>query len=201
MRFRKLGLVLSLVAALAVPVGIGAVASPSQATTYDQFCGTNNECLNDWSNGTSVRLYAPNVTNDAYYPDAVDRCQSGSNLTTANCPISGIPAGYSIYQMKDERKANACIGNDSSGGSYATEVGCNIESYPGNGGGYGTLVILITDGTCNGNYGDIVNAYWSNQFGGWGSRASIGGQGGSSGSLVYLSDSSDWCWSHSLFNG
>lgn len=201
MRLRKFGLVISLLATLAVPVSIGAVTSAS-ATTFDQICGTNGKCMNDWNNGSSVKLYNANTTNNAYFPDAVDRCQSGSNLSTPGCPIAGIPAGYPIYQIKDERKVNACIGNDSSGGSFATEVGCNRESYPGNGGGNGTLVVLLQDSVCNGAWNDLVNAYWTNHFGGWSSGALvIGGQGGTNGSDVYLADSADWCWQGSTFNG
>lgn len=198
MRFRaRISLVLGVSGLIA-----GFMAAPAaHATTWDQICGTNGKCINDWSNGSSARLYNPGVLNNAYFLQSVNRCQSGSNLSTAGCPVSGIPAGYPIYQIKDERKANACLGNDSGGGSFATETGCNRTSYPGTGGGNGTLVVLLQDGVCSGAWNDIVNSYWTNHFGGWSAGAVfVGAQAGTNGSAVYLADSSDWCWQPSSFN-
>jgi hypothetical protein len=198
MKFRtRIGLVLGVSGLIA-----GFLAAPAaHATTWDEVCGTNGKCLNDWSDGSSVRLFTNGILNDAYTLEPVDRCRPGSNQSTAGCPVAGIPAGYFIYQIIDERKANTCVGNDSSGGSFATETTCNGQSYPGTGGGGATIFVTAGSGSCPSGWGLVVSSYWTNHFGGWNAgKLVLGAQGGTNGSLVYLADSSPWCWTGGQFN-
>lgn len=174
--------------------GLGA----APATTYDELCDQGNQfqCINDWNDGSSVQKYAFNYTNDAYGLQAVDRCQSGSNLSTANCPISGIPAGYGIYQIRDQRKSNKCVGTPGGqvGGSLASETGCNSTSYPGTGGGLGTLVIIATGNGCYTNDDVLIDSYWTNNGGGWNSGVGEVQGDDTNGAYVTMDYYPDWCW-------
>jgi hypothetical protein len=170
---------------------------------YSEICdeGARYRCINDWFDGTTVAKYNSGVTNDAYELQPVDRCRSGSFYSTANCPISGIPAGYEILQIRDRRKSNACVGTPAGtkNGAYASETGCNSTSYPGTGGGYGTIVVLAAGLGCQSGNFVLVDAFWTNAFGGnWSNLAEVQGydQSGSQVYMAYLN--ANWCWGYTV---
>ena len=109
-----------------------ALASPGHnalAASGHEVCdeGSPVKCLNAWGGGPSVRTYSPNVSNDNFVVQGVNRCNNG-DYTTSNCPISGNPSGLYIYQIEFVGGGpynGDCVGDNNPGVSGLAElVGC-----------------------------------------------------------------------------
>lgn len=145
-------------------------ALPARASSGHEVCDAVTAppvlCLNAWNQGPDIKTYYPNAANNNVMVQGVDRCGNG-DLTTANCPITGNPAGQFIYQVEYVGPGSFngdCIG-DNSGTGGANLVACN-DVNTGFGGGLGTLQVAIHDGCPAGsNLG--VNVHYSNLNGGW----------------------------------
>jgi len=135
------------------------------------------------------------TANNAYVLENVNRCSTANNLSTSTCPVGSGWSGFRIYQIRDLRKYNACVGlsgiND-----YAYEVGCNNTAYPGAGGGTGTLFMKIP-GSCPSGYFTLANVHYlsNNTLSGYGYH--LEGKG-FNGALVRL-DGGAWCWAVKSF--
>jgi hypothetical protein len=172
----------------------GRVLSASDPV-YDENCNTAGLCLNDWNNSGEVSTYTAGVDNDAYLIQGIDRCGNG-DYSTANCPITGMPAGYFIFQFKDQRTGD-CIGLAASGSPYPLETGCNSPT-TGYGGGDGTVNILVYPSSCASGYYGAINSYWSNYYGGWGDAVGYY-WGANDHDPVYLNDGTGVCFQEFTF--
>lgn len=161
-----------------------------------QVCeATNTYCINDWGGGgagtvTRVNLQDGQDVQNAFTPEGVDRCNNG-DYTTANCPVSGVPAGLFMYQdVYTPYNGSECIATFASGGDagLAGLGTCNETGYPGTGGSPGTIQISYHAGCANPANADI-NSYWTGQAGGWNGGSLRGMYFNSSvGSLVSLDE-------------
>jgi hypothetical protein len=127
--------------------------------------GSNPACLNGWGGGSALKVYSHNVFNDNFVYDFVSgRCNSG-HTTTANCPISGVPAGLDIVQIKETYVANGtyeCVGDTggASGSALAETFDICNNDQTGFGGDYGTLFVLFP-GSCPSPATALMNVHWS----------------------------------------
>lgn len=192
MKFRRTKRLVLGAALLALPLG-AALASPAGAVA-NQLCdqSSHTECLNAYNGGILVKTYSPNVSNDNFNWQLVDgRCQSGTPYTTANCPLSGTPAGELIVQLKYYNLSNQCVGdNTNDSGDAKAGIGpgfCNSTT-TGTGGAWGSLFIIDTTAGCSGDYNAFVNVHWS---GSWGHPAWLGYAGNPvNGTQWYLNNAS-----------
>jgi hypothetical protein len=201
MRFRRLAFAGTILAALAVPGAVAVTASPAGAVA-NQICDGSSQqpagdCFNEWGGGAYVKSYTPNVSNDNFHTQAIaGRCQAGSVFTTANCPISGVPAGLVIVQFvyQNTGKCVGDLGNNSGDAHASGSVTCN-DPGTGFGGGYGTVHVgtSCTDNT----FTAFANAHWSSN---WTSGVRYTGYSpkGSTGQQFWLNqaggDSQSLCW-------
>jgi hypothetical protein len=154
--------------ALGTVFGLGLSATAAHAAT-PEICDLSDACLNAWNGGPYVNTYGPAFKNDNFEIQPIDgRCAKGSDLTTANCPYSGVPKGLLIIQIKYINTGN-CLG-DFNGLSSDARAGafdaCNSTS-TGTGGYYGTVffeydVFTNDQGTCPPGYFNIYSAHWPN---------------------------------------
>jgi hypothetical protein len=181
----------------------GQLLAPATSGSFE-LCDQGGYCLNDWFNGTAVRAYKPGVTNDDYELQGVDRCNHG-DYSTPNCPISGIPSGYFIAQIRDPRKSNACFGspNGIDGQPFGTEMACNRTGYPGTGGGPGTIIVApSSDSNCHSGYAPLIDSLWTNYDGGWGNDAEVQAYDHPGDTLImnwYAPTGGDWCYGYFSF--
>ena len=180
---------LALLSAFLITLTVGGIAAttvPAHAALGIQIC--DNKCLNGWNGGSVLKTYDPNVFNDNFVLDFVSgRCQSGSFLTTANCPISGVPAGLDIVQIKETYVANGnneCVGDyqDMSGRADAETFDVCNNDQTGFGGDYGTIFVLGTD--CGSQSWELFNSHFSSNFGT--GRRDLGSDFNSDGNQIYL---------------
>lgn len=121
-------------------------------------------CLNDWFNGgsgTAIKLYNPNVSNENFAEQSIQRC-GGIAVVTPTCPfadtaIDSTFIGDPIVQVKYYGSAGGCMGLTSAASGYkAVNLGCNSTS-TGSGGGFGTAWVddvgghLVSVGATNGS--------------------------------------------------
>src|SRR5580765_1751084 len=101
---------------LLATTGLATVATTSPAgAVAHQLCdnGPTDKCLNAWDGGSLVKTFDPNAANDNFdYQPVKGRCQSGTAFTTANCPLSGTPAGLLIVQIQYFNVSGSCIGDN-----------------------------------------------------------------------------------------
>jgi hypothetical protein len=147
-----------------------ALTAPPAGAVAHQLCDNSSphKCLNAWNGGPLVKTYAPDVNNDNFdWQPVKGRCQAGSALTTANCPLPGTPAGELIVQIQYFNNPTACIGDNAnnSGDAKAAEVAgfCN-NTNTGTGGAWGSLFIIDTQTTCAPGYQPFLNVHWSNSW-------------------------------------
>jgi hypothetical protein len=165
-------------AAMLLMTGIAAVAgmTPASASSGNEVCdqGSPIHCLNAWGGGPTVRTYTPNVSNNNFLVQGVDRCGHG-DYSYGNCPIPGNPSGLFIYQLKFVGGGpynNLCVGVDTPViDGLADLVGCNHTGYPGTGGGTATIFVAyhgdgLTYPFCDSGFNYGVNVHFTNQAGG-----------------------------------
>lgn len=160
---------------LVTGVTVLAGAPPALASSGHELCdeGVPIECMNAWGGGPSVRTYTPDVANDNFIVQGVNRCNNGDD-TTSNCPITGNPSGLFIYQIKYSGSgtySGDCVG-DNDGLGYAELVKCNNTSYPGTGGGTATIFVQFHgDGMllpyCESGFNWAINSHYTGLNGGW----------------------------------
>jgi hypothetical protein len=164
-------------AAMLLMTGI-AVASgttPAFAASGHETCddGLPVKCINAWGGGPDIKVYSPNVANNNFTIQGVNRCNNG-DYTTSNCPIAGNPSGLFIYQIKFSGGGaynGRCVGDNDTIG-YAHLVNCNSTSYPGTGGGTATIFVQFhgdgnTLGFCSTSFNYAINSHFTIQGGGW----------------------------------
>jgi hypothetical protein len=199
MRIRKRVVVFASATILTLGGGlalVAAAAAPAFASGQSEVCdvynagGGNYEpfyCINAWNGGPYEAAYQwSSATNNYWYAQGVDRCGNG-DYTTANCPISGINAGYFVYQLRYGNASNTCMGTVTAGGEHNAQgifTGCNETGYPGTGGGDGTIEIAIP-GSCPSGTNVALNAYWYGQDG---NNIATLSWGDSNGSEVYMNN-------------
>jgi len=163
-----------------------ALASPGHvalAASGHEVCdeGSPVKCLNAWGGGPSIRTYSPNVANDNFVVQGVNRCNNG-DYTTSNCPISGNPSALYIYQIEfvgGGTYNGDCVGDNNPGVSGLAElVGCNHTAYPGTGGGTATIFVAypgdgITYPLCESGFNYGVNAHFTSGNGSFGGLSGI----------------------------
>jgi hypothetical protein len=168
MRRRIIGIVVGLILALGTVSGLGLPVTAAYASTYE-ICDIGFACLNAWNGGPYVNTYGPAVSNDNFELQPIDdRCKSGSDLTTTNCPYSGVPAGLLIVQIRYLNTGN-CLGdfNGESGDARAGAFdACNNPS-TGSGGSDGTVffeynVVVDDQATCPPGHFELYSFHWQN---------------------------------------
>jgi hypothetical protein len=198
MRIRTLTTGIITVIGLVLGIGLitGPTASAVPATTYQapataaapdphQICsisgGALDECLNNWNNAYgNVRSYAPNVANNSFVVEGVDRCGNG-DYTTSGCPVAGVPAGLFVYQIAYGNNTSKCI---AANGVDAVAGTCNGSN--GYGGSVGTVEIAYHN-SCPSGTNAGINVYWTGQHGGWSDASGIWWAQGN-GNLVFLDE-------------
>lgn len=166
MRGRIIGTVAVIILTLGTVLGLGPATVANAQSGYE-ICGTF-VCLNAWNGGPYVDTYSPGVTNDNFELQPIDgRCQTGSDLTTANCPYSGVPGGLLIVQIEYLNDPGNCLG-DFNGLSTDARAGafdaCNSTS-SGTGGSYGTVffeynAVVDDQATCPPGSFQLYSFHW-----------------------------------------
>lgn len=181
------------VAALAVLVPLGITATPAYAQGFygPPICGPGGLCLNAWNGGPYVKTYTTPASNENFEFEGVDRCGT-SFVTTANCPIPGVPAGLLVGQFT---YGSHCVGDlDGLSGNATASVSdtCNSTVYPGTGGSYGTIFVLNPGNGCPNGYGAYVSAHWTSYWSGEPSGLGWTHSSGN-GQQVYINQTPDIC--------
>lgn len=180
-------------AVLAPATVIVAAAAPAFATPTFEICNTNGYCLNARNGGPYVQTWSAGQNNNNFVVQYIEgRCARGSELTTANCPWAGTPAGIPIFQFYYLSTGN-CAGdfnNDPNMAELSAFDACNSTT-SGTGGAYGT-VQLQWQGSCASGYWAAINVHSSS---GWGSGTRFVSDGGHSGNgyLYYANVISGLC--------
>lgn len=162
-----IGAVFSLVL-LGGVVAIPAHADPNPYSICDPLPA--EFCLNNWNGADGyVKAYTFTGTiNSDFHVQGMPRCGNG-DLTTANCPVRGVPAGLFMYQITYGDGSGYCIATDTSTG-YALAGTCNNPN--GYGGSYGTIQIAYGGG-CPQAFNLGINNYWTGRNGGWSNAVGI----------------------------
>ena len=189
-----------IIAMLITIAALGIAIPNAYANSTPQLCEhggsppVGGECLNLWggAGGTGlVKTFGPGVANDQVTVQPINgRCQTGSDLTTLNCPYNGVPSGLTIVQFVDV--AGQCIGDNGGANGDAKAGGfdgCNNVN-TGFGGGYGT-VFFVEQSTCPVGWNIFINFHWQ-----WG-ILNYGGSG--NGQQWYLNNASGDCLIPSSF--
>jgi hypothetical protein len=167
MRKRIIGTVAGAILALGTVLGLGPATAANAQSGY-QICDISFTCLNAWNGGPYVNTYSPAVSNDNFELQPIyDRCETGSDLTTPNCPYSGVPGGFLIVQIEYLNDPGNCLGDfnglstDARAGAFDT---CNNPS-SGYGGSYGTVFFeynAVVDGqaTCPPGHFQLYSFHW-----------------------------------------
>jgi hypothetical protein len=161
-------------------------SSSAYAGSLSETCeigGQNNngDCMNDWFGNTGrVYEYTAFKTNEDFEGEPVQRCGTGSAgyMVTSTCPFTdhskdmallGKPI-YQIVHFDDGGTQEGCISDDSNwDGNAIINVNCNQTTYPGTGGGNGSLFVAAGNSS-------LVDVGWTNRDGGpWVQLESNGG--------------------------
>jgi hypothetical protein len=148
-------------------IAVASGATPAFAASGHEMCdeGLPVKCINAWGGGPDIKVYSPNVSNNNFTIQGVNRCNNG-DYTTSNCPIAGNPSGLFIYQIKFSGGGaynGRCVGDNATIG-YAHLVNCNSTSYPGTGGGTATIFVQFHGdgnslGFCSTSFNYAINSH------------------------------------------
>ncbi len=188
---------IAVAAALLLSAGLAIISTSASADSGTQICGTQ-KCLNLWNGGPGLKTYSSGVVNDNYIEQFVKgRCIAGSWKTTANCPISGVPAGLDIVQISETHVANGnfhCVGDQNGDTTQADAESfdaCNNLN-TGQGGDYGTLFVMSDAAGCQANLGEFTNVHWSSNWSG--GRRWLDANMGGNGNQFFLNTTNSRCY-------